>query len=308
MPYYKRYCKEEIDIFTNQILSKQKINSNTKKFFLKRWLKYYFKNLSSINKTPLFFPKSQNYKKSLTFIGASPTVESQIDILRHKRETDFYLASDTASRFLIKQKVDIDMILSVDSGLGTLYHLQNNNLKIPYLTWLGANPYIFEKTNMKYIYFSTFPLDQILQQIFFLKSPILENPSLNMAGIAKSFAKMYHFTSFYSIGTDAVVEKGKTHCRGTGYEFFYLNQYQRKKTLYRYSNLGLEYKIVKKNIQNETFNPTKVIENIESKKFSLNMEHFFEQILNNKDISNYLKSELNYSTLIRHINNMSYID
>ena len=217
------------------------------------------------------------------------------------------MSSDTSSRFLLEEKIKIDMILSIDSGNGTLYHIQENSEKIPYLTWLGANSYIFEVKNPKYIYFSTFPIDQLIQEIFFPNLPCLENPSLNIAGIAKSFSQSYQFSSFKLLGVDFKSFYGKTHCKGTGYEIFHLPIIHRKKGLESHLKMNLEHKMAKKlllsqkkfsnttasNIKNHFINKTifKMDMNVLKKSLdSLEFQNFLQEELGEKlKLNKYLK-------------------
>ena len=103
-----------------------------------------------------------------------------------------------------------------------------------FMTWLGGNREIFFRKFKKYLFLTTFPLDQILQTYFFSDLPILENPSLNLAGMAKTIAKELGAKKIIYSGLSLVSINGKTHCKGTGYENYILPKVSRKFSLESY--------------------------------------------------------------------------
>ncbi|WP_246050455.1 6-hydroxymethylpterin diphosphokinase MptE-like protein [Leptospira langatensis] len=242
--YQRRYpeiCREILSFFQTRKSGSQ--NEAAKAEYGRLWVRNFFKHLKDVE-------ERRSYYKILThslptqpkrigcFLGASPNLEKELDWILANKEKVFLLSSDTSLGFLLESGIRPNAVLSIDSGLGTSYHFpQNVPEDIPILTWFGGSTRIFELKNPKIIYLSTFPLDQILRARFFPKAPILENPSLNVSGLAISF--------FQNLGAEAILlkgfgftrEGGKTHCRASGYERydrFFLN---RKRSLYsaRYS-------------------------------------------------------------------------
>ncbi|MDX1958940.1 MAG: 6-hydroxymethylpterin diphosphokinase MptE-like protein [Leptospiraceae bacterium] len=170
-------------------------------------------------------------ERTVLFIGASPELEEELESIKKHQEKFFIISSDTSARFILNFGIKPDLILSIDSGLGTSYHLQDLDPNIPILTCLHSSRRVFELENRKLIYLTQFPLDQILNA-YFLKSitPIL-NPSLNVAGLALSFAELMGAKKFLVSGISFGSRFGQTHVHGTGYEAYHLPKISRKKTL-----------------------------------------------------------------------------
>ncbi|TGL62978.1 6-hydroxymethylpterin diphosphokinase MptE-like protein [Leptospira sarikeiensis] len=223
--YSRRYPelgKEIQDFFQKKEETSQ--NKLAKEEYGRLWVRNFFKHLQKCEENKNSYRilgrslQAQSGKIGC-FVGASPNLESEIDWIRENREKIFLLSSDTALGFLLENKIQPHAVLSIDSGLGTFYHFPEKiPADIPIFTWFGGASRIFDLKNPKIIYLSTHPLDQILGAKFYPKAPILENPSLNVAGLAVSLLK--------SLGAESVLLKGfgfsregsKTHCRSTGYE------------------------------------------------------------------------------------------
>ncbi|MCB1188861.1 MAG: motility associated factor glycosyltransferase family protein [Leptospiraceae bacterium] len=239
-PFYGKNHKKWIEEIY-KILNSQKtsIHQNTVVHFSKLWIRNYFKNLHKIkskNSCTLVTSEMFEFLKGQTvvFCGASPILENQVEWIRKNREHFFLISSDTASYFLQNNGIKIDLIFSVDSGRGTIYHFREDLYSdIPIFTWLGASPHLFEIPNPILIYMSTFPLDQILQNRLENLS-LISNPSMNVAGLAKSFCLTYNVKKLIYCGLDFKSYFGKTHCRGTGYENYSLGFQNRIKTLDSY--------------------------------------------------------------------------
>lgn len=140
------------------------------------------------------------------------------------------------------------MVLSIDSSRGTIYHFQNLPKEIPILTWLGGNSEIFYLKNPIFIYFSNYPLDQILCNVMFKsQNLILDNPTLNVSGISKSIAIKFKSNQLILSGISFQKYKGKTHTKGTGYENYSLAFINRKFPLENYNPITYKKRISKKN-------------------------------------------------------------
>lgn len=187
------------------------------------------KNLYLINQNSLDWKKI-----SMVFTGASPILEEEVEDLIQERSRFFLLSSDTSAYFLYKKKILPDAILSIDSGRGTAYHFREDLPEsIPIITWLGGNTEIFLKKNPIYIYLSSFPLDQILA-LYLKEALILKNSGLNIATLALSMAEEFDCLDFSLAGVSFLSYKGKSHCRGTGYEMYKSPQINRKSPLESY--------------------------------------------------------------------------
>ncbi|RHX93333.1 hypothetical protein DLM76_14720 [Leptospira yasudae] len=230
-PVYSRKFQDLALSFLDSLkqTSQSRISQNqaAKDYFQKIWTRNFVRNLSSIfknsNSSSIVAGAKKDFfrDKTLLFTGASPSLEDETNWIREHRNRFHLLASDTSLGWLLGSGIFPDAVLSIDSSRGTIFHFRNIlPPEIPILTWLGGSSYLFDLPNPKWIYFSTHPLDQILRSLFFAEAPLLENPSLNMAGIAVSFAKQLSYGRILLKGVDFQRSGGRTHCRSSGYEAF----------------------------------------------------------------------------------------
>lgn len=208
------------------------LNQNTISHFAKVWFRNYFVNLDlgfNRDHTGFIFSDSFPFEgKDILFVGAAPILEEQIEWIHRNKDRIYILSSDTACYPLIANGIRPDYILSIDAGRGTIYHFRNLPSDIPIITWLGANSHIFYLPNPIYIYFSTYPLDQVFHSTLFSgEENIIKNPSLNVAGLAKTLTEKFRANRLILSGISFKIQSAKTHCRGTGYEYYNLPKVNR---------------------------------------------------------------------------------
>ncbi|PJZ76173.1 6-hydroxymethylpterin diphosphokinase MptE-like protein [Leptospira neocaledonica] len=239
-PNYSRRYPELSDRILSFFSKKESVSQNklAKQEFGRLWVRNFFKHMKKSSENPNLYrilgrsitPKSGRIG---CFVGASPNLESEIDWIRKNREKFFLLSSDTALGYLLENDIQPHGVLSIDSGLGTFYHFPENVPEnIPIFTWFGGACRIFDLKNPKIIYLSTHPLDQILGAKFYPRAPILENPSLNVAGLAISLLRTLGAESVLLKGFGFERDAGKTHCRSTGYERYDRFFIDRRRSLY----------------------------------------------------------------------------
>ncbi|MCW7479524.1 DUF115 domain-containing protein [Leptospira kanakyensis] len=241
-PNYERMFPELTkDCQTNfqKELSINEINRNTIQHFSKLWTHNYLKNRTNLfsNKTSFqWFQSFVGNKTSVLFLGASPGLELDLPRIQKERNQFLIFASDTALGYLLPSGVIPDYIVSFDSGRGTTYHfLLELPRHIPIITWLGGASYIFDLTNPKILVNTGHPLDQMIEHLF-LESlgktwPLYSNPSLNLLGMVSSITKSIENREFFVSGVSYLAERGKSHCKGTGYERYYLPETNRVRSL-----------------------------------------------------------------------------
>ncbi|MCW7496862.1 DUF115 domain-containing protein [Leptospira levettii] len=241
-PSYERYFPKLIEECRENFLSQfqsQNTNQNTIQHFRKVWTHNYLKNKSTIEETKTSIQWFQSYRgtnSNVLFLGASPGLERDIESIKKHRNTFTLFASDTSIGFLLKHSILPDYILSFDSGRGTLFHfLVELPTSIPIITWLGGSSCLFELPNPKILVNTGHPLDQIVSFYFQnekgLDWPHIQNPSLNLLGMAMSITKEIFNRNLVLSGVSFVSEFGKSHCNGTGYERYYLPQLHRKQSM-----------------------------------------------------------------------------
>lgn len=241
-PNYERLFPDLVKECRNQFRSQfqtQSTNESTIKHFQKVWTHNYLKNktnLESENVSVQWFQSFTALGPNVLFLGASPSLESDLETIGSLREQVSIFASDTALGYLLLNGIFPDYIVSFDSGRGTLYHFLTELPKeIPIITWLGGASFLFELPNPKILVNTGHPLDQIVGHIFQTENqqnwPIYLNPSLNLLGMVLSITKGIENRNFILSGVSFISEMGKSHCKGTGYERYYLPQIGRKESL-----------------------------------------------------------------------------
>jgi hypothetical protein len=235
-PYYEKNYKEELDRFIDRLSLPVSIQKKTEEHFSKLWLRNFCIHIQKIQlQKKIAFLKQNSFdwkNKDVLFVGAAPLLEEQIKTIRQNQHRYIILSSDTSIHYLLYTGVPVDAIVSIDAGRGTYYHLRSNIPQhIPFFTWLGGNRLIWELKNPIYVYLSTYPPDQVLQTILGNQYPTLENPSLNVAGLAKALAYTFGSPRFVLAGVNFQSVGTKTHCRGTGYESYYMDKTSRYKPL-----------------------------------------------------------------------------
>ncbi|WP_341866963.1 6-hydroxymethylpterin diphosphokinase MptE-like protein [Leptospira jelokensis] len=241
-PNYERLFPDLVNECRNQFRSQfqsHSTNESTIKHFQKVWTHNYLKNKTNLEsaKTDVhWFQSFSAVGPNVLFLGASPSLESVVETIKSHREQLTIFASDTALGYLVPNGIFPDYIVSFDSGRGTLYHFLTEFPKeIPIITWLGGASFLFELPNPKILVNTGHPLDQIVGHLFQLENkqnwPIYQNPSLNLLGMVLSITKGIVDRKFILSGVSFISEMGKSHCKGTGYERYYLPQIHRKQSL-----------------------------------------------------------------------------
>jgi len=236
IPYYLKKFSDEYRFF-QESLKLQNVNQSTRLHFSKIWYRNYILNFHTAQKETYILDLASKFLEDqiVVFAGASPSLEREVSNLKKYRKKFWLLSSDTSAFFLVKNNLIPDAILSLDSGRGTIYHFRYELPQdIPILTWFGANRELFFRNYRKYIFFTTYPLDQLLQSLCYPNLFTLKNPSLNIAGLAKSLCIALGAKKLFFVGTSFLLEQGKSHCRGTGYESYMLPFVSRKKSLEGY--------------------------------------------------------------------------
>lgn len=219
LPYWERQLQGSIQEALSLLPNRNQI---AKAHFARTWIYHYFRNLVYGSQNCCqYLPLPSVQKTTAIYCGASPSLESEIEIIQKSRDHAFFVSCDTASRYLVQNGIQPDLVVSLDSGRGTVYHLQGLPDCVPILTWFGAHPYIFELPNPKIIYFSSHPLDQVLLSVIDPESEFIPNPTLDVSGLSIQYLHTLGFSQIYLAGLSFEATAGKSHCRGSGYELFW---------------------------------------------------------------------------------------
>ncbi len=204
---------EEVDIFTQ-------------KRFTRTWFRNHFRLLQS-QKHLTFLSKSNRESKTdaIIYAGAGPTLWSDLARLPENSNGYYLVSSDTALAPLLAKGIRPHMVISVDSGPGTLYHMiqalnvdKNFMYDVDLITWSGGHPVLPELFRHTYYYGSTLPLDQIQYDDAMKNVAMWTNPARNPSGLAILLAGQYNISRVFLAGSGFRSIGRVTHIPGTGYE------------------------------------------------------------------------------------------
>ncbi len=251
-PVYYRYFPQWCDQL-NSYLSQSTRQKKTKEKFARQWFHHYLINLGKENLSFLTMNKREQIKitgQPILFCGASSSLLPELEMLREKNPNflteSLVIASDSAVIPLSQAKIPIDLIISVDSGRGTLMHFANlahflptkqkknkSQIKsqIPLLTWLGGAPQLDQWFSEVIYYRSTYPLDQLLAEEQLAQLPLMENPSNTMVGLAILLAELKKSQNLYIAGVSFVSRQGQSHVVGNGYTYYAQCLYHRTNSM-----------------------------------------------------------------------------
>ncbi len=229
-PQHRRYFPD-LQKFAASLLPRieqKSVDQSTSKHFLRSWLRGCFIRFDR-NPT-LNFISSISMRKKILFCGAGPGL---LEDLRNRPDRNtFIIAADTALAPLLLAGIRPDLVLSVDSGPGTSFHLTaaqkakgtlDRKLDIPVLTWMAGAGFLSEYFSEILYYRSTFPVDQILGSSLLSYLPEWTNPARNTIGLAVRIAHMSGAEILYTAGAGFVSRRNRTHEKDTGY-FHYAMQ------------------------------------------------------------------------------------
>lgn len=279
-PNYKKYFPTLLSELESAIDAQnpslhKSINQSTVQTFQKVWTHNYFRNLERYRKgseyiLPVIKPVPLSFE-GIILVGASPSLETELEKLQQLSKANILLSSDTASRFLIKNGIAVDGVVSIDSGRGTGFHISHlAHSSIPRFTWLGGNTQFQESNHVQY-FFTSHPLDQILAHLSGIS--YLENPSQNILGLAGFFQKNWKLPKACLAGFSLVQQGSKSHCVGTGYELYRQQTINRTLTIESYNKLGYgRQRLGKNQLAWEHLSKFPQMENVVMTTFSLSFE------------------------------------
>jgi hypothetical protein len=204
------------------------VDDSTRHRFFRIWtantlrrLEYRLRYILSAGLSP------ESPRASILYCGAAPGLFARKDALL---DAEIIAAADTAVAPLLHAGIVPDVVLSIDAGPGTLFHLQAASMaardlglsleSIPVFTWAGAHAALESFFSNVWLYRTTFPLDQILGHGPLSSIPEQVNESRNTAGLALILASLLGVRQVALAGTGYVSEGTVTHVAGTGYDLY----------------------------------------------------------------------------------------
>ncbi|MCB1316861.1 MAG: hypothetical protein KDK27_12945, partial [Leptospiraceae bacterium] len=202
----------------------------------------------------------------VVYAGAGPQLEQGLNSIftRFSRDAVFLIAADTALPFLMAQRYRPDLVLSIDAGRGTLFHLSavfqhgtrwsaareyvNSDTLPPVLTWMAGLPHLDLIFDEVLYYVSSFPADQILSQGPLRSCAHWQNPTGNLIGLALNVAANLGSAVLLTAGADFRSNSaGQTHIRGSGYTWYARLNHHRTRPLSGYVPGGYQSGLTARN-------------------------------------------------------------
>ncbi|MBE7437556.1 MAG: hypothetical protein HS115_03800 [Spirochaetales bacterium] len=199
-------------------------SARTRLHFERTW---YRNALHHTTRPALTFLRNIALKGLPVFLGAGPQVLEDLRPLP-PREDCCYIAADTALPFLLRRQIEPDLVLSIDGGRGTAFHLQalpQKKIPIPVLTWVGGHPLLPDFFSEVLYYRSSFSWDQLALAATAL--PELNWSGGNISGLFLALVNLARGRRVALAGTHFTATQ-ESHVPDTGYALY--NRLQTRRT------------------------------------------------------------------------------
>lgn len=181
--------------------------------------------------------KIDNSKKAVV-VAAGPTLDKTISLL--KQDDYFIISTDTAFSTLLKNKIKVDAVISIDGqNISHNHFLQNCNSKTIFFFDLCSNfsavKFILEKNNNVIFFKSGHPLSTLAEQCTNENFIQLFTGSGTVTIAALDLAYKLGFSDIQVFGADFSYSNGKAYTKGTYFDSIYnynTNKIQNSETNY----------------------------------------------------------------------------
>ena len=230
-------------------LDRLNINKNTLNKFGKLWVKNQIKNLPLLgykNDISDIFYQFKDIPGII--VSAGPSMELIIPYLKEVKDKFLILAVDTALKSLLKEGIEPDIVMSIDSQFWNAKHLEgiktNKTILVADSSIQSSALRSFD--NRVYFIHSTFPMGK------FFESHRMQFPKIASGGSVSTniwdFAQKLGLSSTYFIGQDLGYPGNITHYKNSYFELNMLNSSTRLNSLetqsFKYIYNGFPHKVV----------------------------------------------------------------
>ena len=225
---YNDGLKERIKEIISASLKSISSDYATQAKFGKLWHNNIFSNLKTISKNGVInccIPKADN-KKEAAVIGAGPTLDKTIDILKRNREKYFIFATDTAFPILVKNGLVPEVTVTIDGQNTSYHHFEGLSLKKTILAFcLSASPsvvkYAYEQNAVLFPFCDNHPLEHLVKNYTnagaaFL--PVIDCGAGTVLHAAASLAEKTGFKNISVFGADFGYSYGKAYAKGSYFD------------------------------------------------------------------------------------------
>lgn len=214
----KPFC-EEIQKAYLAVKEDNQTNKNTAKRFAKSWFDCSVNNFTKfLNSKSLDKFYEINKGKTAIVVGAGPSLEKNIELLKDIKGKIFVFSTHTAYQKLIKHGIVPDAVCAVDSNQPLINEYKENGFDIPFFTSYHVPPEIFNYAKND-VFFIKNDTDGISSIVCRELNKNIKDVTLggSVACVITSLLDEANFSKIILIGMDLAYTGGKTHVAGTFY-------------------------------------------------------------------------------------------
>ena len=225
---YNAELQETIKSIISGTLKNISSDYATQAKFGKLWHNNIFSNLKTISKNGVInccIPKTDNTKEAAV-IGAGPSLDKTIDLLKRNREKYYIISTDTAFPILVKNGIVPEITVTIDGQNTSYRHFSGLSLNKTILAFcLSASPavikYAYEQNAGLFPFCDNHPLEHFVKNFTnagdaFL--PIIDCGAGTVLHAAASLAEKTGFKNISVFGADFGYSNGKAYANGSYFD------------------------------------------------------------------------------------------
>jgi len=215
--YYK-----DVQNYINYILDRKDMNTATFKRFQKLWTKNFINNLPFfINSNCVNNLKNIGKNTTSIVVAGGPNLEKSIQFLKEKSEGCVVIAVDTVYKYLKKQQIKVDIIVTVDPQYWNYKYLENIKLTDEIIVTDSSTYYkIFQLIEPERIFVPN-SIFQVAKYFENYDRGVLSAGG-SVATTAFDIARIIGSSDIILIGLDLSFPDRKTHFKGAFFETNFL--------------------------------------------------------------------------------------
>ncbi|MDR0539862.1 MAG: DUF115 domain-containing protein [Spirochaetaceae bacterium] len=159
--------------------------------------------------------------------AAGPSLDEQIPVIKHERNTSFLIATDTSLPALLSADIVPDAIISIDCQHISYYHFIGNTVQsIPLFLDLASPPLIAGRSSKIFFFSGGHPLTNYISACY-RKFPVLDTSGANVTYAGVTLAEKLGARRIRIFGADFAYPHGAAYSRGAYFYPFFLRRQTR---------------------------------------------------------------------------------
>ena len=195
--------------------------------FGKKWFSNIIRNIKNADTGQEFFlaERLSHPLDEAAIVAAGPSLDHQIKSLAEaKSQGVFIISTDTAIGALLKNKIEPDVVISIDCQHISYYHFLGNKLHIPLILDIASPPMLYKLSPKSMFFSSTHPL-ALYACANWKQLPLLDTTGGNVTYACLSFAEIIGAKKITFFGADFSYVNSQSYARGTYiYPYFHIRQ------------------------------------------------------------------------------------